>query len=129
MVAVSRRMTSSNGRDETTLTLRTGTSIASISLAPVLWFGNRCEKSLRASLSPWLGVHSAFVDMRGAGAVDQETEQFGPAVVAARVHQLLALVDQREVEVGDDDAFARMERLAQQRSVRGHDRGEAAAGD
>ena len=41
-------------------------------------------------------MHSAFVDMG----------------VAARVHQLLALVDRREVEVGDENAFARAERLA-----------------
>ena len=74
-------------------------------------------------------MRSAFVNVRGGGAVDQETEQFRPAVVAARVHQLLALVDQREVEVGDDHAFARADGLAQQGSIGCHDRGEATAGD
>ena len=69
------------------------------------------------------------MNVRGGGAVDQEAEQFGPAVVAARVHQLLALIDQREVEVGNDDAFARAEGLAQQGSIGRHDRGEATAGD
>ena len=69
--------------------------------------GNRGAQILRALLSARPGVRSAFVNVRGGGAVDQETEQFRPAVVAARVHHLLALVDQREVEVGDDHAFTR----------------------
>ena len=60
--------------------------------------------------------------MRGAGAVDPEAEQFGPAVVPARVHQLLALVDKGEVEVGDDHAFARAERFADQGAIRRNDR-------
>ena len=41
------------------------------------------------------------------GGGRSEAEQFGPAVMAARVHQLLALIDQREVQLGDGDAFAR----------------------
>src|SRR5262249_32835669 len=69
------------------------------------------------------------MDVRGGSAVDPKTEQFGSAVVAARVHQLLALVDQREVEVGNEDALAGMERLAQKGSVGCHDRGETAARD
>ena len=31
--------------------------------------------------------------------------------MAARIHQLLALVDEGEVEIGDDDAFARSNRF------------------
>src|SRR5687767_10808392 len=64
------------------------------------------------------------MDVRGGATVDQQTEQFGPAVVAARVHQLLALDDQREVEVGDDDAFARAEGLTEKASIGRHDRGK-----
>src|SRR5262249_48602978 len=75
------------------------------------------------------GAGSALANGRGGGAVDQEAEQLRPAVVAARVHQMLALVDQREVEVGDDLALARADGLAQQGPVGRHDRGEAAAGD
>jgi len=72
-------------------------------------------------------MRRAFVNVRAGGAVDQETQQLRPAVVTARVHQLLALVDQREVEVGDHDAFARANRLAQQGGIGCDDRGEAAA--
>ena len=74
-------------------------------------------------------MHNAFVNVRGRSPVDQETQQFGPAVVAARVHHLLALVDQREVEVGDDDAFARADRFADQGSIGCHDRGKATTRD
>lgn len=56
------------------------------------------RKIVRALLSARLGVRSAFVNVRGGGAVDQETEEFRPAVVAARVHHLLALVDQGEID-------------------------------
>src|SRR5262249_40297618 len=78
-----------------------------------LLVGDGRAQVLRAVLSARLGDRGAFVNVRGGGAVDQETEQLRPAVVTARVHQLLALVHQREVEVGDDHAFARAERLAQ----------------
>ncbi len=78
MVAVSLLTITSNGLDETTLN-------RGISLP---------------------GVRSAFVNVRGGGAVDQETEQFRPAVVAAQVHQLLALVNQGEVEVAINHAFS-----------------------
>jgi hypothetical protein len=46
------------------------------------------------------------MNVRGWRSIDAQTQQFGPAVMAARVHQLLALVDAREVEVGDDYTFA-----------------------
>ncbi len=57
---------------------------------------------------------AAFVNMRGRSAVDQQTQQLRPAVMAARVHHLFAFVDQREVEVGNDHAFTRTNGLAQQ---------------
>src|SRR5215472_7051633 len=67
--------------------------------------------------------------MRSGGAVDQETEQLRSTVVAARVHQLLALVDQREVEISNYSSFARADRLDQQASIGCRDRGEATTGD
>jgi hypothetical protein len=48
--------------------------------------------------------------------------------VAARVHRLIALVDHRKVEVGNDHSFARADWLAQQSSIACCDRGEATAG-
>ena len=44
--------------------------------------------------------------------VDEQGEEIRAAVVTSRVHLDLALVDQREVEVGDDLAFAGAQRLA-----------------
>ena len=70
-----------------------------------------------------------LVDVRRRGAIDQQAEQLGPAVVAAGVHELLALVDQGEIERRDDDAFARADRFAEERPVGGDDGGEAATGD
>ena len=40
-------------------------------------------------------------------AVDQQAEQFRATVVAARIHQPLPLVDQAEIEIGDQHAFTR----------------------
>ena len=71
----------------------------------------------------------AFVHVRGRGSVDQQTEQFRPAVVAARVHQLLAPVDQREIEIGDHCGLTRSDRVAYKRAIRRHDRSEATARD
>jgi len=82
-----------------------------------LSLGNRGAQILRALLSAPLGVRSALVNGRREGAVDQETKQLRPAVVAARVHHQLASVDQREIEVGDDHALTRPEGFAQQRTV------------
>jgi hypothetical protein len=48
--------------------------------------GSRREKNLRALLAGRLGLYNTFVNLHGAAAVDQKTEQFWPAVVAARVH-------------------------------------------
>ncbi|MEV6606991.1 hypothetical protein [Kutzneria sp. NPDC051319] len=39
-------------------------------------------------------------------AVDGQAQQIGPGVVAAHVHLELALVDQGEVELGDDLALS-----------------------
>jgi len=49
--------------------------------------------------------------------------------MAARVHQLLSLVDQGEVEVGDDHVFAGANGLSEQASVGCRDRREATTGD
>jgi len=49
--------------------------------------------------------------------------------MAARAHQLLSLVDQREVEVGDHHAFAGANGFSEQASVGCHDRREATTGD
>ena len=46
-----------------------------------------------------------LVKVRGLRPIDQQAEQLGPAVVAARVHGACA-VDQGEVEIGDHFAFA-----------------------
>src|SRR5215471_17292008 len=72
---------------------------------------------------------AAVVNVRSGRAVDQETEQFRPAVVSARVHQLLALIDLREVKVGDDNSFARADRLSQQAPIVCRNRSEATARD
>src|SRR5688572_10622653 len=69
-----------------------------------------------------------FAYVRPLGPVDRQTEQLGSTVVAARVHQLLALVDAGEVEIGDDDSFPGPQGFADQSPVRGHDRGETTAG-
>src|SRR5690348_3364187 len=69
-------------------------------------FTNRGENVLRALLRRGLGAHNSFMSICGSRAIDQEAQQFGAAVMAARVHQLLALVDACEVEVGRDYAFA-----------------------
>ena len=100
MVAVSLRTTSSNGLDETMVNLRTRIS--------------RVGKPPETVHSPRGGWRKAIVQVSSRSSVDQQTEQLRPAVVAARVHQLLALVDQREVEIGDHHSFTRADRLAQQ---------------
>jgi hypothetical protein len=48
----------------------------------------------------------ALVDMGNRCAIDQQAEQFRPTVVAARVHEALALVDQAEVKIGNHRPFA-----------------------
>jgi hypothetical protein len=68
--------------------------------------GYRGAQIVRALLGTWLGLPRAIMHVSRRSTVDQETEQFRAAVVTARVHQLLALVDQREVEIGDSHAFA-----------------------
>jgi hypothetical protein len=55
----------------------------------------------------WSDPHVGLsVNVRRWRSIDPQTQQLRPAVMAARVHQLLALVDAREVEIGDDDPFA-----------------------
>src|SRR4249919_370371 len=71
----------------------------------------------------------AFMEVRRRGAIDQEAQQFGAVVVTDRVHQQLATVDQGEIEVGDDFAFALAEWLADQHALRRDDGREAAPGD
>ena len=72
-------------------------------------------------------MRRAFVNVRGGSAVNQQAEQFRPAVMASRIHDLLSLIDQGEIEDGDDYAFPRANGLAEQTSVRRNDRGEATA--
>jgi hypothetical protein len=74
-----------------------------------------------------LGSQRSLVNAECRRAVDQQAQQFRPAVVAARVHQVLAPVDPREVEISDHDAFAGAHRLADERPVGRDDRGEAPA--
>ena len=74
-------------------------------------------------------MRRAFVNVRGGSAVNQQAEQFRPAVMASGIHDLLSLIDQGEIEVGDDYAFPRANGLAEQTSVRRNDRGEATAGE
>ena len=91
--------------------------------APAGLRGNRGRRGSDESMVP-LKIDSgcrrcvALVHVRGFGAIDQQAEQFGPAVVSAGVHLGLALVDQREVEVGDDRALAGTQRLAEQFALR-----------
>ncbi len=49
---------------------------------------------------------NALMDVRGGRPIDQQAEQFGAAVVVARVHEPLAGVDLGEVEVSDDVTLA-----------------------
>ena len=70
-----------------------------------------------------------MVQMRGRSSVDHQAEEFRPAVMAARIHHLLALVDQGEVKIGDHYPFTRPDRIAHQGSIGCDDRGEATAGD
>ena len=57
-----------------------------------------------------LGVHGlvvviSFVDGDAGRVIDSQAKQFGPAVVPAGIHERLAPVDQREVQIGDHVAF------------------------
>src|SRR5262249_52132696 len=70
---------------------------------------------------------SAFVNVCSGRAVDEQAEQFRPAVLAARVHQQLSSIDQAEVEISNQFCFARTDRLTNQRSVGCRDCGETAA--
>ena len=72
-----------------------------MSLTRQLSSGDRGARIVRALLRSWLGVPRAIMNVSGGAAVDQKTEQLRAAVVTARVHQLLAFVDQCEVELGD----------------------------
>ncbi|MNC80245.1 hypothetical protein D3C75_1329770 [compost metagenome] len=51
-------------------------------------------------------------------AVDQQAEQFRTTVVPDRIHHAFALVDQRQVEVGNHHAFVGTQRLAEQLALR-----------
>ena len=47
------------------------------------------------------GLQAMLMDMGNRCAIDQQAQQFRATVVAARVHQALALVDQGEIKVGN----------------------------
>ena len=74
MVAVSLRTISSNGLWDTTLILRTATSIVGIVSLQVPGLDDRGEHILRRVLSAWLWMRIAFVNVRGGRAIDQETQ-------------------------------------------------------
>ena len=78
-----------------------------------------------------LGVDAgdALMDVRRGRAVDQQTEQFGTAVVAARVHEPLAQGDLGEIKICDHFAFTGLERPADDLAVRIRNGSEEAAGD
>jgi hypothetical protein len=68
--------------------------------------------------------------MISRSAIDQQAEHIGSAVMTARVHHALALVDLPEVEIGDDLTLALAQRLAAHVLAFGRDdRCEAAARD
>ena len=52
-----------------------------------------------------LRVRGALMDVLGRRPIDQQAEQFGTAVVTARVHESLAGVDLGKVEISDHFAF------------------------
>jgi hypothetical protein len=65
---------SSNGLDETTVSLRSWTSTVGISLPPLPWSNSGAEKLLRAFLSDASVPRDPFVNLRGWCAVDQQTQ-------------------------------------------------------
>jgi hypothetical protein len=69
------------------------------------------------------------MDITRHGAIDHEAEKFGATVVTTRVHQLFSFVYQREIQIGDDHAFPRTERLTNQFALWRDDCGKASAGD
>ena len=73
-----------------------------------------------------LRVCGALMDGRRGRPIDQQAEQFGAAVMTARVHDPLAGVDLGKVKLGNHFAFARFERLTDDPAVGTHDRREAA---
>ena len=73
-------------------------------------------------------MRGALVDVRSGRTIDEQAEQFGAAVVTARVHEPLAGIDLSEVEIRNHVAFAGFERSADYPAVRVRDGGEAAAG-
>src|SRR5271168_2960675 len=75
-----------------------------ISCSVGIGFGCSCTRIGFIGLSSgggegWCGVRQMERDRRAI--VPQQRQQFGPCVVADRVHHALALDDQRHVEVGD----------------------------
>jgi hypothetical protein len=82
------------------------------SLPQLLCSGNCSPQNLRSLLSARFGLCIPFVNVRGGGTVDQEAEQFRPAVVTSGVHHMLPLVNQREIEFSDDRALTRPDGFA-----------------
>ena len=54
-------------------------------------------------------------------------KEFGPGIVADRVHHPFALDDETEIEVGYENALALRQRRHHMDALRRHDRGHAAA--
>ena len=68
------RTISSNGLDETTLTLRSWTAIVGTLSLRLPWLGSRGEKLMRAFLNGAMVVHNSFMNVRGWRAIDQEPQ-------------------------------------------------------
>jgi len=69
------------------------------------------------------------VDVGDGRAIDQQAEQLGATMEATRVHQPFALVDHREIEIGNHHSLARAQRFTHQFALWRDDGGEASAGD
>jgi len=73
------------------------------------------------------GIELAHVRLRSA--IDEQGQELGTAIVTYAVHHAFALVDQRQVEIGDHHALAVGQRRGEQRAFRRYDRSKTAAAE
>jgi hypothetical protein len=59
-------------------------------------------------------MRGPLVEVSSRCAINNQAEQFRTAVMAARIHQLFAPIDQGEIDVGNYNAFAGTDGLANQ---------------
>ena len=59
-------------------------------------------------------LRKPLMDMGAGRVIDQQTQQFGATVVSAGIHERLAFVDQREVQIRDHLAFPGTQGLTEQ---------------